>query len=393
MIIGTKGATYGLQSKGNQKQQQKAKPSIFGGFDGEEDHTFDKNAAVRAQQGVKRSDAKVCSQLQAEGVLTRTVNAQSASKHQGLFLLQVKQMQAAALLEDANCFDYDSFFDEMQEKRNQEKVASYQREQAGPKYLASMMVARDQRQKMRDIIYEKQEALAAKADADIYGEKEQFATAAYKKKLQEDKLFAEQMAAKCAVYFPMVPVRVIVSCWSGWRLMVEHMCRDKADEGKTVESQGMEGFLGILQSAVARNPGAELAGEGQEDGAVQDTRDGTDAAAAKSFESMMEKKKRLKLEEKMATMDKYERRRFELEQGIAAVPPVRAQQSRQQPAEGRDAERLQDDDPKVGPSSSGHDSQRQAGARSDKAPVSAVKRTAEDKIAAARERAKQRRMK
>ena len=105
-------------------------------------------------------------------------------------------MQAAALLEDANCFDYDSFYDDMQEKRQQEKVASYEKEKAGPRYLASMMAARDQRQRERDIIYEKQEALAAKADAEIYGEKEQFATSAYKKKLQEDKLFAEQMAAR-----------------------------------------------------------------------------------------------------------------------------------------------------------------------------------------------------
>lgn len=108
-------------------------------------------------------------------------------------------MQAAALLEDANCFDYDSFYDDMQEKRKQEKVTSYKKEQSGPRYLASMMAARDQRQKMRDIIYEKQEALAAKADAEIYGEKEQFATAAYKKKLQEDKLFAEQMEARCVL--------------------------------------------------------------------------------------------------------------------------------------------------------------------------------------------------
>jgi coiled-coil domain-containing protein 55 len=113
--------------------------------------------------------------------------------------VQVKQMQAAALLEDANCFDYDSFFDDIQTQRQQEKVASYQKEKAGPRYLASMMAARDERQRMRDIIYEKKEAAAAKADAALFGEKEQFATSAYKKKLQEDKLFAEQMEARYAL--------------------------------------------------------------------------------------------------------------------------------------------------------------------------------------------------
>lgn len=60
MILGQKGVTYGLQVQSNQKvPEKKAKPSIFGGFAGEDNLSVDMNAAVRAQQGVKRSDAKV----------------------------------------------------------------------------------------------------------------------------------------------------------------------------------------------------------------------------------------------------------------------------------------------------------------------------------------------
>ena len=85
----------------------------------------------------------------------------------------------------------------------------------------------------------------------------------------------------------------------------------------------MDGFLGILQSAVARNPEAELAGEGSDASAqaqqAQPPERTGNASVSQSFESMMEKKKRLKLEEKMANMDKYERRRFEMEQGLAAL--------------------------------------------------------------------------
>lgn len=159
----------------------------------------------------------------------------------------------------------------------------------------------------------------------------------------------------------------------------------------------MDGFLGILQSAVARHPEAELAGEGQESGA-QEARESTGhGAGSQSFESMMEKKKRLKLEEKMATMDKYERKRFELEHGLAPVPSL-AQQSRAQSSAAQGREGSERDGPQAGRNSSGAvgaiDLQVSAnGTHTQQTAASGVKRTAEDKIAAARERAKQRRTK
>lgn len=174
------------------------------------------------------------------------------------------------------------------------------------------------------------------------------------------------------------------------------LSRDKADESKTVETQGMDGYIGILQSTLAKQPEAELAGEGQESGAqAQEPRESTGhAAGSQSFESMMEKKKRLKLEEKMATMDKYERKRFELEQGIAAAPS-RTQQGRAQSSAAKGGEGSEGDGPQAARNSSGGrgDQQTEKDSQTPKGTASGAKRTAEDKIAAARERAKQRRTK
>lgn len=102
-------------------------------------------------------------------------------------------------MEDANCFDYDSFYDGIQEKREKAKADAFHGEKAGPRYLTSMIAARDQRQRVRDIIFEKKEALSAKADEELFGEKEQFATGAYKKKLEEDRKFAAELAARYAL--------------------------------------------------------------------------------------------------------------------------------------------------------------------------------------------------
>jgi hypothetical protein len=57
-IVGEKGVKYGLQAPKN--ASKKGKLAMFGGSDDEDEQPTDRNAAIRAQQGVKRSDAKVC---------------------------------------------------------------------------------------------------------------------------------------------------------------------------------------------------------------------------------------------------------------------------------------------------------------------------------------------
>lgn len=58
-IVGEKGVTYGLQTAQDAAKKKK-KLAVFGGSEDDEDEQpMDRNAAFRAQQGVKRSDAKV----------------------------------------------------------------------------------------------------------------------------------------------------------------------------------------------------------------------------------------------------------------------------------------------------------------------------------------------
>lgn len=58
-VIGQKGVSYGLQPAPAKKPAQR-KPSMFGNDDDDDDLANDRNAVIRAQQGVKRGDAKVC---------------------------------------------------------------------------------------------------------------------------------------------------------------------------------------------------------------------------------------------------------------------------------------------------------------------------------------------
>jgi hypothetical protein len=56
-LVGQQGVKYGLQAPATSKKALKTK-ALFAGSDDDAD-VNDLNAAVRAQQGVKRSDAKV----------------------------------------------------------------------------------------------------------------------------------------------------------------------------------------------------------------------------------------------------------------------------------------------------------------------------------------------
>lgn len=164
--------------------------------------------------------------------------------------------------------------------------------------------------------------------------------------------------------------------------------RDKADEGRTVETQGMDGFLGVIQSAMAKKK--EQVEEAPEtDAQVPQDPTALPRATESSFEAEMAKKARLKMEKRMAEMDRYERKRFELEHGLLQPAPA-----------------PREEDTGAGPEQSG--SQGEAGTskglgqtsvgaedKSKTVPEEAParKRTAEDKIEAARARAKARRMK
>lgn len=152
----------------------------------------------------------------------------------------------------------------------------------------------------------------------------------------------------------------------------------------------MDGFLGVIQSAMAKKKEqAEQDPETDAD-APEDPAAISHASDSTSFEAVMARKAKLKLEKKMAEMDRYERKRFELEQGL--LQP--AAPARRDEAGGARAQAGVDDD------TGGADSrQREGGSQAAKsatqAPEQAAaprKRTAQEKIEAARARAKERKM-
>jgi coiled-coil domain-containing protein 55 len=100
-------------------------------------------------------------------------------------------MHAAALAEDASVFDYDSHFDSIQEARAEPKQKEKMARES--RYIASLLETAEERKREQDVQYERQLAKERAAEDHLYGDKEKFVTAAYKKKLEEEaKWKAEQ---------------------------------------------------------------------------------------------------------------------------------------------------------------------------------------------------------
>ncbi|EIE26302.1 hypothetical protein COCSUDRAFT_58842 [Coccomyxa subellipsoidea C-169] len=97
---------------------------------------------------------------------------------------KVTQMHAAALAEDASVFDYDGVYDSIQEARvqprQQEKLARKSR------YIEGLLDKAKEREREQDIIYERTLLKERAAEDHLFGDKDKFVTAAYKKKLEED---------------------------------------------------------------------------------------------------------------------------------------------------------------------------------------------------------------
>lgn len=103
-------------------------------------------------------------------------------------------MHAAALAEDASVFDYDSHFDSIQasrsEPKRQEKMARESR------YIASLLEKAEERKREQNVQYERQLAKERAAEDHLYGDKEKFVTAAYKKKLEEEAKWKAEQKSK-----------------------------------------------------------------------------------------------------------------------------------------------------------------------------------------------------
>ena len=104
----------------------------------------------------------------------------------------------AAISQDASIFDYDGAYDAMQEQRKQarELTVGKSAQQKSAKYIGTIMEAHKERQIENDKIFERKLVKEAEAEAHLYGDKEKFITAAYRKKMQAREQFEAEQKAK-----------------------------------------------------------------------------------------------------------------------------------------------------------------------------------------------------
>ena len=117
---------------------------------------------------------------------SKSARAAAAAEHQ------------AALAQDASVFDYDGAYDEMQEQKKQarELTTGKTGQQKSAKYIGTIMEAHKERQIENDKIFERKLVKESEAEAHLYGDKEKFVTAAYRRKMEAREEFEAEQKAK-----------------------------------------------------------------------------------------------------------------------------------------------------------------------------------------------------
>lgn len=103
---------------------------------------------------------------------------------------KVAELHAAALAEDASIFDYDSHHDAIQSARN--APAERDRAERRPRYIERLLETAEERRRDQSVLMERQMLRERQAEDHVYGTSERFVTAAYKKKLEEDRARTEE---------------------------------------------------------------------------------------------------------------------------------------------------------------------------------------------------------
>ncbi|KAJ0976683.1 hypothetical protein J5N97_012157 [Dioscorea zingiberensis] len=114
--------------------------------------------------------------------------SRQASKNKAL--QKIEEQHKKALEEDPSVFDYDGVYDEMKEKIARPRLQD--KAERAPKYIQSLMVAAEKRQRSQEIVFEKKLLKERSKDDHLYEDKEKFVTRAYKEKLLEEQKWLEE---------------------------------------------------------------------------------------------------------------------------------------------------------------------------------------------------------
>lgn len=159
MQIGQKGVKYGLQVRKPPERDKKLQASsIFGDDRSEDEETVEEQIARHAAQ--KATNKKTT------------------------------EILAAAVAEDASIFDYDSHYDTIQRARDEPKRQEKLQRQS--KYVGALIEKAEGRKREQEILFERRLAKERAAEDHLFGDKEKFVTAAYKKKLEEEQKWKDE---------------------------------------------------------------------------------------------------------------------------------------------------------------------------------------------------------
>ena len=113
---------------------------------------------------------------------------------------EAEATRAAALNQDANAFEYDAVFDDIQKSRGQQVQArDEERVERKSRYIGDLIAKAEARKVENDISYERRLLKERLKDDHLYADKEKFVTAAYREKLKEDAKWLAKDKVKDAI--------------------------------------------------------------------------------------------------------------------------------------------------------------------------------------------------
>ncbi|XP_061397891.1 nuclear speckle splicing regulatory protein 1 [Musca vetustissima] len=104
---------------------------------------------------------------------------------------RAKNLQAQALAEDPTIFQYDEVYDEIENKRDEEKKVKTN-EPKKPKYITKLLETAERRKLENELRVERQVQKEREAEGEQFKDKEAFVTSSYRKKLEEMRKLEEQ---------------------------------------------------------------------------------------------------------------------------------------------------------------------------------------------------------
>jgi coiled-coil domain-containing protein 55 len=110
---------------------------------------------------------------------------------------RARAIHAAALQQDASVFEYDAHHDAHSDaRRAKQREADEERVDRKSRYVETLMKRRDEREREDAVLKERRLVREREREDHLYGDKEKFVTAAYKKKLEKDEQWLAEEKAR-----------------------------------------------------------------------------------------------------------------------------------------------------------------------------------------------------